>query len=235
VAVTPQQKWDEWGDGGMSLKERAIERAGRGRPSAEAEIQALVDATFDVIAATGSLDPPIRPILDTAQLSRQVFYRHFSSKDELLLVVLDESRQIVAAYVRKRIARADGAVAKLRAYIDGVMRQAQDPEASRRTRPFAVTGRRLEARFPDHYAHSQVVLTQPIADVIRAGMREGVFESRQPDEDAQIIYDAVFLCQNRHLLLRTAPTRKTVDDIHDFAVRALRLRSNVPGPSTLTS
>jgi hypothetical protein len=80
-----------------------------------------------------------------------------------------------------------------------------------------------------------VVLTQPIADVIRAGMREGVFESRQPDEDAQIIYDAVFLCQNRHLLLRTAPTRKTVDDIHDFAVRALRLRSNVPGPSTLTS
>src|SRR5262249_35581800 len=177
---------------------------------------------FDVIAATGSLDPPIRPILDTAQLSRQVFYRHFSSKDELLLVVLDESRQIVGGYLRKRIARADGASAKLRAYIDGVLRQAQDPEASRRTRPFAVAGRRVEARLPEQYARPERVLTEPLAEVIRGGVGEGVFESRQPDEDAQIIYDAVFLCQNRHLLLRTAPTRKTVDDIHDFALRALR-------------
>ncbi|HKA02837.1 MAG TPA: hypothetical protein VKD67_00870, partial [Acidimicrobiales bacterium] len=78
------------------------------------------------------------------------------------------------------------------------------------------------ARFPEQYARSQRVLTEPLAEVIRGGVGDGVFESRQPDEDAQIIYDAVFLCQNRHLLLRTAPTRKTVDDIHDFALRALR-------------
>jgi AcrR family transcriptional regulator len=224
MAVSFQPTWDWWGDGaaGMSLKQHAIERDGHGRHSAEAEIQALIDATFDVIAATGTLDPPIRPILDTAQLSRQVFYRHFGSKDELLLVVLDESRQIVGAYLRRRMARAEGASAQLRAYIDGAMRQAQDPEAIRRTRPFAVTGRRLEARFPEQYARSQAALTRPLADVIRAGVEEGVFESRQPDADAQIIYDAVFLCQNRHLLLRTTPTRKTVDDIHDFAARALR-------------
>jgi AcrR family transcriptional regulator len=217
--------------GQLSLKEQAIERAGRGRESAEDEIQALVDATFDVIAATGSLDPPIRPILDGAQLSRQVFYRHFSSKDELLLVVLDESRQIVGAYLRKRMSRVEGASAKLRAYIDGALRQAQDPEARRRTRPFAVTGRRLEARFPDQYASSQAVLTTPLAEVIRDGIRDGVFESRQPETDAQIIYDAVFLCQNRHLLLQTTPTRKTVDDIHGFVMRALRpiaVWNNVP-------
>jgi AcrR family transcriptional regulator len=235
VAVNPHQKWDWWADGAVrtSLKEQAIERAGRGRGSAEAEIQALVDATFDVIAATGSLDPPIRPILETAQLSRQVFYRHFGSKDELLLVVLDESRQIVAAYLRKRVARAEGPIAKLRAYIDGVLRQAQDAEASRRTRPFAVTGRRLEARFPEQYTRSQLVLTEPLACVIREGVQEGVFESRQTDEDAQIIYDAVFLCQNRHLLLQTTPTRKTVDDIHDFALRALRPANRIrPARST---
>jgi hypothetical protein len=67
-----------------------------------------------------------------------------------------------------------------------------------------------------------MVLTQLLTDVIRDGVDEGVFESRRPEDDAQIIYDAVFLRQNRHLLLQTAPTRKTVDDLHDFAVRALR-------------
>jgi AcrR family transcriptional regulator len=210
------------GSVGPSLLEQTIAGASRRRSSAETEIRALVDATFDVIAATGSLDPPIRDILDAAQLSRQVFYRHFRSKDELLLVVLDESRQIVAAYLRKRVARVDGANAKLRAWIDGVMRQAQNPEASQRTRPFAVTGRRLEAQFPEQYALSQALLTQPLTDLIREGIEEGVFVSSRPEDDALIIYDATFLRQNRHLLLRTSPTRKTVDDIHDFAVRALR-------------
>ena len=205
-----------------SLLHEAIDRAAAQRESGEAEVRALVDATFDVIAATGSLDPPIRDIFDAAHLGRQVFYRHFRSKDELLLIVLDESRHIVASYLAKRIAKVEGASAKLRAWIDGVLRQAQDPEAARRTRPFALTGRRLEAQFPAQYARSQVVLTQLLTDVIRDGLDEGVFASRDPEQDAQIIYDAVFMRQNRHLLLRTVPTRQAGDDLHDFALRALR-------------
>ena len=205
-----------------SLLQQAMERAKLERDTGEAEIRALVDATFEVIAATGSLDPPIRDIFDAAHLGRQVFYRHFRSKDELLLIVLDESRHIVASYLAKRIAKVEGASAKLRAWIDGVLRQAQDPEAARRTRPFALTGRRLEAQFPEQYARSQVVLTQLLTDVIRDGLDEGVFASRDPEQDAQIIYDAVFMRQNRHLLLRTVPTRQAGDDLHDFALRALR-------------
>jgi len=205
-----------------SLLHEAIDRAAAQRESGEAEVRALVDATFDVIAATGSLDPPIRDIFDAAHLGRQVFYRHFRSKDELLLIVLDESRHIVASYLAKRIAKVEGASAKLRAWIDGVLRQAQDPEAARRTRPFALADGRLVARFPVQYAGSQSVLTRLLVDVICDGIEEGVFASSRPTADAQIIYDAVFLCQNRHLLLRTKPTRQTVDDLHDFAVRALR-------------
>jgi len=207
---------------GLSLLQQAMERAKLERDTGEAEIRALVDATFEVIAATGSLDPPIRDIFDAAHLGRQVFYRHFRSKDELLLIVLDESRHIVASYLAKRIAKVEGASAKLRAWIDGVLCQAQDPEAARRTRPFALTGRRLEAQFPAQYARSQVVLTQLLTDVIRDGLDEGVFASRDPEQDAQIIYDAVFMRQNRHLLLRTVPTRQAGDDLHDFALRALR-------------
>src|SRR5262249_58028038 len=106
---------------------------------------------------------------DAAPLGRQFFYRHFGSKDELLLIVLDESRHIVASYLAKRIAKVEGASAKLRAWIDGVLRQAQDPEAARRTRPFALTGRRLEVQFPEQYARSQLGLTQLPTEGIRDG------------------------------------------------------------------
>jgi AcrR family transcriptional regulator len=206
----------------VPLVVQAIVRAGIDRASAATEIRALVDATFDVIATTGSFDPQVRDILARSKLSRQVFYRHFESKDELLLVVLDESWRIVASYLSKRIARTEGASARLRAWIDGVLRQAQDPEASRRTRPFAITGRRLEARFPKEYAEARRTFVEQLTEVIVDGVSEGVFESRHPADDALIIHDAVFLRQNRHLVLGTYPTRKTVDDLHDFALRALR-------------
>src|SRR4051812_45486937 len=201
---------------------QAIARAGSERASAAAEVRALVDATFDVVATTGSFEPQVRDILARAQLSRQVFYRYFESKDELLLGVLDESWRIVAASLSKRIARVDGAEQRLRAWIAGVLRQAQDPESSRRTRPFAITGRRLEAQFPREYAEARRTFVDQLAGVIGDGVADGVFESRHPEDDALIIHDAVFLRQNRHLVLGTYPTRKTVDDLHDFALRALR-------------
>jgi AcrR family transcriptional regulator len=201
---------------------QAAARAGIDRASAAAEIRTLVDATFDVIATKGSCDPQVRDILDRAKLSRQVFYRHFQSKDELLLVVLDESWRIVASYVSRRIARAEGAEAQLRAWIAGVLRQAQDADVSRRTRPFAITGRRLEAQFPKEFAQARQSFVGQLADVIDDGIREGVFESNRPVDDALIIHDAVFLRQNRHLVLGTYPTRKAVDQLHEFALRALR-------------
>jgi len=207
---------------GVPLVYQAIRRYSGNRETGAVEIRTLVDATFDLIATTGSFDPQVRDILARAQVSRHVFYRHFASKDELLLVVRDESWRMVASYLRKRIARAEGPSACLRAWIDGVLRQAQDAEASRRTRPFAMTGFRLEAQFPKEYADARRALAGLLAAVIVEGVEDGLFESRRPDEDALIIHDAVFMRQNRHLVLGTHPTRKTVDDLHDFALRALR-------------
>src|SRR4051812_8946015 len=107
------------------LQQLLVEKVGE-RESAEVEIRALVAATFDVIATTDTVDVPIRDILDASGLSRQVFYRYFESKDELLVVVLGESRHILARYLADRMGRVQGADAQIRAWIDGVLRQAQN-------------------------------------------------------------------------------------------------------------
>lgn len=205
----------------LSLRERKIADSVERRPGAADEIDAFIAATFDVIANSGSLDPQIREILDEAGLSRQVFYRHFASKDELLLVVLDESRQIVARYLNKRIARVDGASARLHAWIDGVLRQANDAEASRRTRPFVITGNRLQMQFPLEYEGSKRVLVDPLVALISEGVACGEFVSTDPYGDAQVIYDATFARQNRFIADATVPTRRDTDQIFNFALRAL--------------
>ena len=71
------------------LVERTARRRVAAREQAHAdELRGLVDAAYAVVARTGTLDPSVRAILAESGLSRQAFYRHVESKDELLLVML---------------------------------------------------------------------------------------------------------------------------------------------------
>jgi len=66
------------------------------RDAYAAEVRRLIDAAFAVMRETGDIDPPVRDIVKAAGLSNQAFYRHFTSKDALLLAVLaDGHRQLV--------------------------------------------------------------------------------------------------------------------------------------------
>jgi AcrR family transcriptional regulator len=82
------------------LVRKLIDRTLEDRYSLAArEVEQLIEATFRVIAASGRIDPPVRDILRVAGLSTPVFYRHFRSKDELLLVVWDRGVRMLTAYL----------------------------------------------------------------------------------------------------------------------------------------
>ena len=67
--------------------------------AATQEVEQLVEATYRVVSREGTVDPRVRDILLEAGLSTQVFYRHFRSKDDLLLVLLDDGRRRFADYL----------------------------------------------------------------------------------------------------------------------------------------
>ena len=76
--------------------ERAAASPGDRRSPESVARRALKPATKMVAAATGLLDETgsssftVQDVLAHADTSVQTFYRHFSSKDELLLAVLEE-------------------------------------------------------------------------------------------------------------------------------------------------
>jgi AcrR family transcriptional regulator len=181
----------------------------------------LVEAAFRVIAATGDADPPVRPILREANLSRQAFYRCFGSKSELMAAVSAEGRRLLADYLAGRMERASTPEAKVRAWVGGVMRQAEVARAAERTRPFIVyLGQRGDAN-PEEFGESERMLTSPLREAIADGTRSGAWESPDPAIDAQIIHDYVMASLSRHLLLGVPPARATTKALADFAVRAL--------------
>ncbi len=205
------------------LVARAVARSLSDRVAAATqEVEQLVEATYRIISRDGAVDPRVRDILLESGLSTQAFYRHFRSKDDLLLVLLDDGRRRLADYLQHRIEQARGADAQLRAWISGLLAQAANPEAAERTRPFIMTMPRLREAFPAEHDESEAVLVGLLTGVIKAGVAAGTMASRHPARDAMAIYRMTLGVMEAHLLARTAPSRAEATHLASFALRALQ-------------
>ncbi|MCF2526932.1 TetR/AcrR family transcriptional regulator [Yinghuangia soli] len=189
------------------------------------EVSRLVEATYRVVERTGSLDPTVREILRESGLSNQAFYRHFRSKDELLVALLDDGRRRMAEYLRRRIAAADTAPGRVRAWIEGVLAQAADPVAAARTRPFLAHQDRLAEQFPAEQRSSTEAMLAPLVEVLRETYpaNPAVGTHDDPVADALAVYRLTVACLHDHLRARTAPTPAETAHLVRFACRGLRI------------
>jgi AcrR family transcriptional regulator len=185
-------------------------------------VRRLVSASFALIRETGSLDPSVAAIVERAGLSNQAFYRHFHSKDELLLGVLDEGFRLLAGYLAHRVDGAADAEAKIRAWIGGVLEQALQSEAAAATRPFAVSRARLAELFPDEVAESERALGASLRDALAGAVASGAFPGADPERDAAAIHTLAFGWVERKLCQHESASREEADHLVEFALAALR-------------
>jgi AcrR family transcriptional regulator len=206
------------------LADKAVERRiGGRRAEYEAEMRRVIDTTFELIQRTGSLDPSMREILAAAGLSTQAFYRYFSSKDELMLVLLDEGRLRLVETLAKRMRAADcDPSERIRAWIEGVLAQAANPDAAARTRPWVLSEQRLTERFP---AEQQVsvdnlvdLICEPVAALMKASDDEAPSEVALA---ATFVYRLTFSALRSHLVAETRPSTEETSALVTFCLRGL--------------
>jgi AcrR family transcriptional regulator len=178
------------------------------------EVRRLVDAGYAVMRRTGSLEPRVHDIVREAGLSNQAFYRHFRSKDELLVAILDDGRRQLVAYLEHRMSGLPTGQERVRAWIEGVMEQARNATAADNTRPFAINSARLADSFPDEVARSRELLVRPL--------REAMAEvGGDPQRDADAVYHLVIGCMNDALVARRRPSKEDVEHLEQFALGGL--------------
>ncbi len=158
------------------------------RELARGEVERLVRAAFAMIERSGGLDPKVSDILAEAGLSNQAFYRHFRSKHELLVAVLDEGIRGLAEYLAARMATAGGPVPAIREWVRGMAAQAQDPAGAKASRPFALARGRLAEAFPAEVALSRAQLTAPLRDALADAREAGQLADADPEQDAEALY-----------------------------------------------
>ncbi len=223
--------------GERPLRERAINRALSDQYAQAAdEVDRLVAATYRVIEREGSVEPKVRDILKESGLATQAFYRHFRSKDELLLVILDDGRRQLAEYLLHRMekARGKGPLAEVRAWIEGLLAQAADRAAAARTRPFVVGHQRLVELFPTEQAASVAVLVGMLADAVRRAVEAGELpgEGLDVDRSASYVYRLTEGVMEDHILAGTEPSKADVAAVVTFSLRALGALGALGAPTT---
>jgi AcrR family transcriptional regulator len=167
------------------------------------------------------VDPRVSEIVREAGLSNQAFYRHFKGKDELLLAILDDGNRTLLSYLDHRMASATTATARVRAWVEGVVTQATNPQGAYATRPFASHHGRLAERFPAEIAKLAALLSEPLLAALRDARDEGELPGIDPERDAEAIYQLAVGWLQRKLVTDTEPTAEDAAHIATFAMNAL--------------
>jgi AcrR family transcriptional regulator len=150
-------------------------------PTLTDEKRALIEAGLVVLRRTGSDGCTVADVLAEAGLSTRAFYRHFASKDELVLAIYERDAVASRARLASRLAAAPSGRGAVEIWIDENLALGFDARRARRTRPLAKEGLHLQAEFPGEFARIVAGLIDPLANALR---RAG---SSDPERDARSI------------------------------------------------
>lgn len=179
-----------------------------------AEVRRLLDAGREVMRRCGTdTRPRVADIVAESGLSNDAFYRHFASKDALVEAILEDGTVRLRSYLDHQMDKAAGPRAQVRAWVEGVLSQAVDPETAATTTAVMWNSGGI--------AQS---LTSPGTATVLAPLLEDPFSalgSPDPAGDATLVAHAVVGILSDHLRSGDHPTPATVDRVTAFCLAAL--------------
>jgi AcrR family transcriptional regulator len=197
---------------------------GRPRHYDEAtERELVVDAAYRVLRDHRDRSLTIADILSAAGVSTRSFYRHFSSKDELLCAMYMRDAERAAVRLTERVAQRTSPREGLEKWIDEIFSFHVGPRAERLSVFSSILVNRAEGS-EDVSESGRNLLIVPLIRVIEDGVADGTFRSTDPTVDADLVAAVVFHAAAfvlPHLGRRPTPTAR--DEALDFCVRALAI------------
>lgn len=159
----------------------------------------LLDIAQALFVKNGYDATPVSAILDAAGVAKGTFYHYFKSKEDLLDALVERMIELIVTGMRGSIhAEGLGAVERLKEYFRASSRwKARNREALMAiVRPlysnenlllrYKMNSRTLEATVPD------------LAAIIEQGVREGVFNTKDPREAAETVLGLGFAIRETH-------------------------------------
>ncbi len=175
-----------------------------------------------ILGETGRTDFTVLEVVERSKTSLRSFYQHFSTKDELLLALIDK---IMSESTRKWRKDTDGLppVAALRVLIDRICTPAETTTQDKVNRGLTYYNDHLAEALPREYARVLSPVHGLIKDIINRGIADGSFRTGlDVDATAAMIMQTALGAMRLQVLgaeLSGVPVE--AGHIYDFCVAAL--------------
>ncbi|OBK40743.1 TetR family transcriptional regulator [Mycobacterium sp. 1245111.1] len=194
----------------------------------------FIRTAVEILGETGRTDFTVQEVVARSKTSLRAFYQHFSSKDELLLALLERTMaQSTQAWRAETTGLASTEAIKL--IIDRISAEPESSTQDSLNRAMNLYNQHLAETRPRDYARVIAPLHDLLCDVIQRGISEGVFRPNLDVGPAAAIVMQTVLGALRLHWLGAELTGAPIDAAHlyDFCVRALGADEDVQ-PETLT-
>jgi AcrR family transcriptional regulator len=153
----------------------------------QAEKKMIMRAAYDLIGRNEPKGTSVHDILDQTGLSTRSFYRHFRSKDELVLAMYRDDSDRVTTALATAVAAAATPTAALEAWIDTNLAVVYDSRKRRHAVALSSTEAAGAAGFSAAFIDGAASQRAVLVEVLHAGREQGVFPAADPGPDAYAI------------------------------------------------
>ncbi|MGY4708545.1 TetR/AcrR family transcriptional regulator [Mycolicibacterium sp. CBM1] len=192
------------------------------RADPESRVNRFMRSALSILAETGRTDFTVLEVVERSKTSLRSFYQHFTTKDELLLALIDT---IMAESTKQWRAQTEDlpAAEAMRVLIDRICTPAENTKQDSINRGLTYYNDHLAETLPKEYSRVLSPLHQLIVDILERGIDESVFRTDlEADTAAALIMQAVLGAMRLRSLgaeLNGVPIDG--EDIYEFCVRGL--------------
>ena len=196
----------------------------------------FIKTAVEILGETGRTDFTVQEVVARSKTSLRAFYQHFSSKDELLIALLERTMAQSAQAWRAETTGLDSTAA-IKLIIDRISAEPESSTQDSLNRAMNLYNQHLAETRPRDYARVLSPLHDLIRDVVQRGITEGVFRPNLDVGPAAAIVMQTILGALRLHWVGAELTGAPIDAAHlyDFCVRALGTDEDVqPAAPTLS-
>lgn len=210
--------------GNPDWRTRALDRSELVRRSQERVLETaekLIAAARTLYAKSAGRDFTVQDIATVAGVSLQTFYRHFKSKDDLMLAVYESTVQESVEYLRTKYGSVEDPVERLRECTVGGLSHSFKAHAGIHIWMVNIEHARLARTFPDEVFAAFRPYRDLLAECIELGVARQAFRPGLAVADAAQVVAALIAGLYRDLGNRTAPYPETLAAAWTFILAGL--------------
>jgi AcrR family transcriptional regulator len=182
----------------------------------ESRTARFMKSALAILGETGRTDFTVLEVVERSKTSLRSFYQHFSTKDELLLALIETIMSESTARWRTETDGLDGASA-LNLLIDRICRPADSSTQDSINRGLTFYNDHLAEAMPREYARVLAPLHQLITDIINRGVADGAFRSDLNVDTAAALIMQTALGAMRLRVLGAELTGVPIDGKHIYS------------------